>query len=143
MLSAGERWREQWLALQQRRFARDHAALHGTLDAMREASDWNDFAAGSQAVLRDYLSASAAIWQDGVAAAMQGAGAWSDTTRDALLQWQQSMSRFQPGSTGGGALPMREWMAAFERAVSPVPAAEDEPAHAARRSRERRARSAG
>lgn len=146
MLSASEQWREQWLALQQRRLARDHAALHGTLTAMRDANDWNDFASGSQAVLRDYLSASAAIWQDSVAAAMQGAGAWSDTAREAMQQWQQSMNGWQPGPAVGGALPMREWMAAFERAVSPAQAAQaaqGDPATQARPPRERGARHAG
>jgi len=118
MLSESQQWQEQWLALLQRRVARDRAALRGTLEAMRDAKGWNDFAEGSQAVWRDYLGASAAIWQDGVTAAMQGAGAWSDAARDAMQQWQQSMSGLQQGSAGGAALPMGEWMAAFERAVS-------------------------
>ena len=118
MLSASQQWREQWFVLQQHRIARDSAALRGALEAMRDAKDLNDFAAGSQTVLRDYLSASAAIWQEGVAAAMQGAGVWSDTARETMQQWQQSMSGLHQGSVGGAALPMREWMAAFERAVS-------------------------
>lgn len=136
MMSASQPWREQWLAFQQRRLARDSAALRGTLEALRDAKDWNDFAAGSQAVWRDYLNASAAIWQDGVAAAMQGALAWSDTARETMQQWQQSMSGFQPGPAGG-ALPMREWMAAFERAVSPAQAANGGSAAPQRQSRER------
>lgn len=136
MLSASQQWREQWFVLQQHRIARDSAALRGTLEAMRDAKDLNDFAAGSQTVLRDYLSASAAIWQEGVAAAMQGAGVWSDTARETMQQWQQSMSGFQPGPAGG-ALPMREWMAAFERAVSPAQAANGGSAAPQRQSRER------
>lgn len=123
MLSDSQQWSEQWLSLQRRRVERDRAALRGTLEAMRDARDWSDFAEGSQAMLRDYLSASAAIWQDGVAAAMHGAGAWSDSARDTIQQWQQSMSGLQQGAAGG-ALPMRDWMTAFERAVLPVPAAD-------------------
>lgn len=123
MLSASQQWREQWFVLQQHRIARDSAALRGALEAMRDAKDLNDFAAGSQTVLRDYLSASAAIWQEGVAAAMQGAGVWSDTARETMQQWQQSMSGLHQGSVGGAALPMREWMAAFERAASSAQAA--------------------
>ncbi|TDV13865.1 hypothetical protein [Paraburkholderia caballeronis] len=118
MMSASQQWNEHWLALQQHRFERDRDALRGTFEALRDAKDWNDFAAGSQAVWRDYLSTSATIWQEGVAAAMQGAGAWSDTAREAMQQWQDSVSGLQQGAAGGAALPMREWMAAFERAVS-------------------------
>jgi len=140
MLAAGQQWRETWLTLQRRRLSRDSAALRGTLEAMRDANDWNDFAVGSQAALRDYLSASMAIWQEGVAATMQGAGAWSDTARETMQQWQQSMNGF-PGSFGGAALPMREWMAAFERAVSPAAAAGD--AAAKRTTQARRAADSG
>lgn len=148
LLCAGEQWREQWLALAQRRFARDRAALHGTLDAIREAQDWRDFAAGSEAVWRDYLSASAALWQDGVAAALHATLAWNDSAREALQQWQQSIGRLQSGPAAGAALPMREWMAAFERAASAGAAAAAGAADAAAsagspaRARTRRERSA-
>lgn len=117
MLTHGQQWREQVLKLQQRRLERDRAALEGTLESLRAAHDWSDFAAAGQSVLRDYLSASAALWQEGVAAAMQGAGAWTDTARDIAQNWQDSCAGLQPGSAGTSALPMRDWMAAFERTV--------------------------
>lgn len=117
LLAHGQQWREQVLQLQQRRLERDRAALEGTLETLRESRDWSDFATASQSVLRDYLSASAAIWQEGVAAAMHGAGAWADTARDITQDWQDSLSGLQPGTSTPSALPMSEWMAAFERAV--------------------------
>lgn len=117
LLTHGQQWHEQILKLQQRRLERDRAALEGTLESLRSAHDWSDFATAGQSVLRDYLSASAALWQEGVAAAMQGAGAWTDTARDLTQNWQDSLAGFQPGANGTSALPMRDWMAAFERAV--------------------------
>lgn len=117
MLSQGEQWREQLLSLQQRRYERDRAALEGVMETLRAAQDWSDFATASQSVLRDYLGASAAIWQESVAAAMQGAGAWTDTARGIAQSWQDSLGGLEPGAATASAMPMREWMAAFERAV--------------------------
>ncbi|WP_322012086.1 hypothetical protein [Paraburkholderia sp. J12] len=117
LFAQGEQWREQVLELQQRRLARDRAALEGTLETLRDARDWSDFSTASQSVLRDYVNASAAIWQEGVAAAMHGAGALADTARDLTQEWHDSLSGLQPGTNTPSALPMREWMAAFERAV--------------------------
>jgi hypothetical protein len=117
LFAQGEQWREQVLELQQRRLARDRAALEGTLETLRDAHDWSDFSTASQSVLRDYLSASAALWQAGVTAAMQDAGAWADAARDLTQEWHDSLSGLQPGTITPSALPMREWMAAFERAV--------------------------
>lgn len=139
MLTASQQWREQMLTLQQHRINRDIEALRGTLEALRDAKDWNEFATGSQSVLRDYLSTSAAIWQEGVTAAMQGAGIWSDSTRDAFQKWQDSVGGLQPGAAAGAALPMREWMAAFERAVGGT-VAEDTDPHGSARGRESRSR---
>jgi hypothetical protein len=116
-IAQGQQWREQILKLQQRRLARDQAALEGTLAALREAHDWSGLTTASQSVWREYLSVSAALWRDGVAAAMQGAGAWADTARDLAQDWQDSLAGLQPGANMPSALPMREWMAAFERAV--------------------------
>lgn len=134
MLAQGQQWREQIQKLQQRRLERDRAALEGTLETLRDAHDWSDFAAGSQTILRDYLSASAALWQESVAAAMQGAGAWTDATRDAVQGWQDAFTAWQPGQAAGAALPMREWMAAFERSVGVAPAANGAAGDAAART---------
>ncbi|MFD1558273.1 hypothetical protein ACFSHT_22015 [Paraburkholderia silviterrae] len=115
-----QQWREQALNLMYRRMERDRAALEGTLETLRDARDWNDFAAASQSVWRDYLSASAALWQEGAAAALQDAGAWNQLARDMTQQWQDTLTALQqgaPGVKGAAAMPMREWMAAFERAM--------------------------
>ncbi|QBQ99191.1 hypothetical protein [Paraburkholderia pallida] len=115
-----QQWREQALKLMHRRMERDRAALEGTLETLRDARDWSDFAAASQSVWRDYLSASAALWQEGAAAALEGASAWNQLARDMAQQWQDTLTGLQqgaPGVKGGAAMPMREWMAAFERAM--------------------------
>jgi hypothetical protein len=117
LLAHGQQWREQLLKLQQRRLARDMAVLEDTLESLRDAHDWNDFATAGQTVLRDYASASTALWQEGVAAALQGAGTWSDLARDLAQNWHDSLEAFQPDAGTTTALPMRDWMAAFERAV--------------------------
>ncbi|MFP6560227.1 hypothetical protein WJ542_18265 [Paraburkholderia sp. B3] len=117
LLEHGQQWREQLLKLQQRRLARDRAALESTLESLREAHDWSDFATAGQSVLHDYVGASTALWQEGVAATLQGAGAWSDLARDLAQNWHDSLGTFQPGAGTASALPMRDWMAMFERAV--------------------------
>ncbi|MDR3098419.1 MAG: hypothetical protein LBV73_15275 [Paraburkholderia sp.] len=115
-----QQWREHALTLMYRRMERDRAALEGTLETLRDAHDWNDFAAASQSVWRDYLSASAALWQEGAAAGLQSVGAWSGLARNMAQQWQDVLAWPQQGAQGaksGAAMPMREWMAAFERAM--------------------------
>jgi hypothetical protein len=116
-----QQWREQALKLWQRRLERDRHALEGTLESLHGAQDWNDFSAAAQTVWRDYMSASAALWQEGVTDSMQNAGAWSDAARDMAQHWQaslESLQRVAVESKTGAASPMREWMAAFERAMN-------------------------
>ncbi|WP_027794635.1 hypothetical protein [Paraburkholderia acidipaludis] len=121
LFAHGQQWREQLLKLQQRRLARDRAALEDTLESLREAHDWSEFAAAGQTVLRDYVGASTALWQEGVAATLQSAGAWSDLARDLAQNWHDSLDVFQPGGGTASALPMRDWMAMFERAAGSAP----------------------
>ncbi|MBN3853773.1 hypothetical protein G3N59_10315 [Paraburkholderia sp. Ac-20340] len=118
-----QQWREQAANLLQRRIERDRAALEGTLESLRGAQDWSDFGAATQTVWRDYLLASAALWQENVAATVQGTGVWANAVRDMSQQWQDTLEKLKPGAVAqpgrsGAALPMREWMAAFERAMS-------------------------
>ena len=114
-----QEWRERVLKLEQRRIERDREALNGVIESLRTARDWSDFAVATQSVWREYLGASAALWQEGAAAAMQGASTWSDTARDVTQQWQQACAGAQAGASNvPGALPMREWMNAFERAMN-------------------------
>lgn len=77
-----QRWREHALKLMYRRMERDRAALEGTLETLRCAHDWNEFAVANASVWRDYLHASAALWQEGAAAALKGASAWTGMARD-------------------------------------------------------------
>lgn len=121
LLAHQQQWREQTLKHWQRRLERDRHALEGTLESLHGAQDWNDFSAAAQTVWRDYMSASAALWQEGVTDSMQNAGAWSDTARDMAQHLQASLESLQRAaveSKTGAALPMHEWMAAFERAMN-------------------------
>jgi hypothetical protein len=119
LLVGQQQWREQMLKLEQRRLARDREAVEGLLESLRTARDWTDFAVATQSVWRDYLGASTTLWQEGVAAAMQGASTWSDSARDFTQQWQEACAGAQANASKvPGALPMREWMNAFERAMS-------------------------
>jgi hypothetical protein len=140
LLVGQQEWRERVLKLEQRRIERDREALEGVLESLRTARDWSDFAIATQSLWRDYFGASAALWQEGVAAAMQGASAWSDTARDVTQQWQQACAGAQAGASNApGALPMREWMNAFERAMN---SAANGAAHPARSSGAGRAQGA-
>jgi hypothetical protein len=119
LLAGQHQWRERLLGLEQRRLERDREAIEGWLESLRTAHDWSDFAVATQSIWRDYLSASTSLWQEGCAVAMQGASAWSETARDVAQQWQDACAGAQRGAAGApGALPMREWMNAFERAMT-------------------------
>lgn len=128
-----QQWREQAANLLQRRIERDRAALESTLASLRGAQNWSDFGAASQAVWRDYLMASAALWQESAAASVQATGVWANAARDVMQQWQDSLANLQPGAAAGAvgaAQPMREWTAAFERAMSAASGAFGTQAHA-------------
>ena len=130
-----QQWRAQIVNLLQRRIARDQAVLDGTIESLRGAQSWSDFGAASQTIWRDYLMASAALWQESAAATVQGSGAWANLARDMLQQWQDTFAGLQPGAVaaatpGGVALPMRDWMAAFERAMSAASGAAPAQTHA-------------
>lgn len=119
LLVGQQQWREQLLKLEQRRIERDREAVEGLIESLRTARDWTDFAVATQSVWRDYLGASTTLWQEGMAAAMQGASTWSESARDFTQQWQEACAGAQAGASKvPGALPMREWMNAFERAMS-------------------------
>lgn len=120
LFAPGLEWRQQWLDLQSSHLARDEALLAGALEAAGSANDWSDWMLANQSVLRDYVSASTALWQQTATAAIHGAGAWSDSARDVLQQWQDVWTNAQPGANSGAALPMRAWMAAFEHRVADV-----------------------
>lgn len=119
LLVGQQQWRERLLTLEQRRLQRDREALEGVLESLRTARDWADFAIASQSVWRDYFGASAALWQESFAAALQDASTWSETARDLTQRWQDACTGAQTGAANApGALPMREWMNAFERAMN-------------------------
>ncbi|MBB3257644.1 hypothetical protein F4827_002509 [Paraburkholderia bannensis] len=135
-----QQWREQVVGLLQRRIARDRNALESTLEAWRGAQSWSDFGAATQTVWRDYLIGSAALWQESTAASVQVTGVWANAARDVMQQWQDAFAQLQPGTAAAAgaigpvgtidaAQPMREWMAAFERAMSAASSAFGTEAH--------------
>ena len=140
LLVGQQQWREQLLKLEQRRIERDREAVEGLLESLRTARDWTDFAVATQSVWRDYLGASTTLWQESFATAMQGASTWSDSARDFTQQWQEACAGAQASASKvPGALPMREWMNAFERAMN---SAANGAAHPARSSGAGRAQGA-
>ena len=52
-------------------------------EAMSDVGDWNAFAFAYQRLLRDYLAASVAIWEDGVANLAHSQGEFGDALRGA------------------------------------------------------------
>lgn len=109
-LAYQQQWREHALKLLYRRMERDRAALEGTLETLRDARDWNEFAIASQSVWRNYLGASAALWQEAAVAALQGAGAWAGLMRDMAQQWQDASAGLLqgvPGTQSDAAMPVR------------------------------------
>lgn len=150
LVAGQQQWRERLLKLEQRRLERDREALEGVLESLRTAHDWSDFALATQSVWRDYFAASTALWQESVAGALQDAGTWSETARGFAQQWQDACTGAQAGaSSAAGALPMREWMNAFERAMTSAtngaagPAAASANAPGARTSRAQGASESG
>ncbi|QGZ63262.1 hypothetical protein [Paraburkholderia acidisoli] len=111
--------REQWLQFMQRRVERDRAALEGAMDALREARDWSEYAIASQTVSRDWFNASAALWQETAANAVQGPLLWSEVARDFAQQWTDVCAGFGAVTMSmRAARPVRAWMNAFERTMS-------------------------
>ncbi|WP_114810593.1 hypothetical protein [Paraburkholderia kururiensis] len=122
MLALGQQWRQQALTWQQRRMERDRNAVQQALGALAHAQDWNEMVAGYHTVVRDYLSASTSLWQDGIQLATQAPREAGNGVQDALRQWQGACAgEWQKlTTTHGAALPMRDWMAAFERTAESV-----------------------
>jgi hypothetical protein len=122
LLALGQQWRQQALAWQQRRIERDSSAVQQALGALAHAQDWNEMVAGYHTVVRDYLSASTALWQDGVQIATQAPREAGAGMQEALRQWQGACAGewHKLTAANGAAVPMRDWMAAFERTAQSV-----------------------
>jgi len=119
MLSAGHEVRQQACEFEMLRIKRDLAAMNVTREAAAGARDWNDFGASCQTMLRDYIAATANLWQQGLVSAMQQQSARSDGMREALAKWQSTWTdQWQKNAgTSPMAIPMQEWMRHFEQAV--------------------------
>ncbi|WEY40672.1 hypothetical protein [Paraburkholderia sp. SUR17] len=122
MLALGQQWRQQALAWQQRRVERDRNAVQQALGALAHAQDWNEMVAGYHTVVRDYLSVSTSLWQDGIQIATQAPREAGNGVQEALRQWQGACTGewHKLTAANGAALPMRDWMAAFERTAESV-----------------------
>lgn len=122
MLALGQQWRQQALAWQQRRVERDRNAVQQALGALAHAQDWNEMVAGYHTVVRDYLSVSTSLWQDGIQIATQAPREAGNGVQEALRQRQGACTGewHKLTAANGAALPMRDWMAAFERTAESV-----------------------
>ncbi|APR39298.1 hypothetical protein [Paraburkholderia sp. SOS3] len=112
-------WRNDLHELEGKRIARDHAAARRMQEASR-AVDWHAFSADAQSALRDYLSATAQIWQDGIRIAGGNQGALASALERASgngfaasTGWWRGLPAFD-----ASAQPAREWMSIFERMMA-------------------------
>jgi hypothetical protein len=112
-------WRKDLHELEGKRIARDHAAARRMQEASR-AVDWHGFSADWQSALRDYLSATAQLWQDGIRIAGGNQGALASALERATGNgfaawngWWRGLPAFE-----ASAQPAREWMSIFERMMA-------------------------
>jgi hypothetical protein len=112
-------WRKDLHELEGKRIARDVATVRRMQEATR-AADWQGFCADAQSALRDYLSATAQIWQDSIQIANgnQGAlvSALERASGNAFAAWRE-FCRDMPGFDAADQ-PAREWMSIFERMMT-------------------------
>jgi hypothetical protein len=109
-------WRSDLHDLEGKRIARDHAAARRMQEAVR-AADWAGFSADAQAALRDYLSATAQVWQDGIRLASGNQGALASALERAAGNGFATWAEFWRGMPGIDAAdsPVRQWMSNLER----------------------------
>jgi len=141
MLALGQDWRRDLYELEGKRIARDQQMTRQMEQAAR-ALDWQAFSAGAQSALRDYLSASADIWQDCIRIATGNQGSLAVTVERASGEWRSFFSEVCRGVSGfnAAATPAHAWIAAFERLLGDgLPAAPEAPRARAREVRSARA----
>ncbi|MGA7776758.1 MAG: hypothetical protein WCA85_03475 [Paraburkholderia sp.] len=121
VLSFWHEARQQVCEFEMLRIKRDLAALHATREAAG-ADDWNTIAASCQTILRNYMEASASLWQQGLTAAIKQQTATNDGMGDALAKWQASWAEEWQKSSGmnATAMPLQEWMQGCEQAIRRV-----------------------
>jgi hypothetical protein len=119
LATVAQGWRRDLHDLEGKRIARDQAAARQMQDAAR-AADWNGFSADAQSALRDYLSATAQIWQEAVRLASGNQGALASALERAVGNGFATWAEFWRGMPGIDATgqPAREWMSIFERMMN-------------------------
>lgn len=129
MLALGQSWRKDLYELEGKRIARDQQMTRHMEQAAR-AIDLQTFSSGAQSALRDYLSASAEIWQDCIRIATGNQGSLAVAVERASGEWRGFFSEFCRGVPGfnAAATPAHAWLAAFERLLgSSLPVAPEAP----------------
>jgi hypothetical protein len=141
MLALGQGWRKDMYELEGKRIARDEQMARQMEQAAR-AIDWQAFSSGAQSASRDYLSASADIWQDCIRIATGNQGSLAVAVERASGEWRGFFSEVCRGVPGfdAAATPAHAWIAAFERLLgSSLPAAPGAPPVRTREVRSARA----
>jgi hypothetical protein len=90
LMTGCEKWCEQARALEAKRVERDLGALRQQCEAVANATDWSEFNSASQAVVRDYLKATANLWQEGMGVAMRNQSAFGEAFFDAMKSWHST-----------------------------------------------------
>ncbi|BFG79983.1 hypothetical protein PTKU46_80170 [Paraburkholderia terrae] len=90
LVSLAHEWQQHAGELQARRIERDIEALRREHEAVADAKNWSEINAATQAVMRDYLAASASLWQEGMNVAMRNQNAFGEAIADWLKNVQSA-----------------------------------------------------
>jgi hypothetical protein len=90
LMTVWEECRQDACTLEAKRIERDLGALRQECEAIANAKDWSQFNSASQAVVSDYLKATANIWQEGIGVAMRSQSAFGEAITDAMKSWQST-----------------------------------------------------
>ncbi|CAD6556923.1 hypothetical protein LMG28727_06239 [Paraburkholderia kirstenboschensis] len=108
--------RQQVSELEMQRIRRDLAAAHAIRNAVSTAHDWSEFSASYQSTVRDYMTTTTNLWQQGLDSAVRLQSRFSEGLREALANWQTAWSEQWPthAPMNPVMLPWQEWLRRME-----------------------------
>jgi len=121
------------LALQAKRIERDRAVTQRALDAVMQvrACDMGAMAQAWQVITREYLAASAGLWEQGLIAYAQNQAAYGALFRDMVVDTEKAWMRGAPAQSAQKspvAPAAGEWLAYLGRLMGGRPDGEATPA---------------
>ncbi|WP_322060014.1 hypothetical protein [Paraburkholderia sp. J63] len=117
---------EAALGLHAKRLEHDRAAAKHACDAFMQMRpyDMTTFAQTWQTLMREYLAANVALWEQSLGAAAQNQAAYGALLRDTVLNMEKAWMRGVPASMTGtaGAVPQAgDWFTYLGRFASALP----------------------